>query len=1003
MKRLLVLAALLGGTAAIAEWYPVSVPGTVNDVTIVAVDGGRFVVASSSGLYEFRDGGVVQTFAQGTNMTWGTADGGCLIGITRFAPPEYRSTCAAPVPLVSSPAIGSVLRVANLGTTKYFYGTNSFTSINLYFEDTTGVVNSVSFGSNLVPTVPQSIAGFQSGGQSYAVFPAGPPRLGFLRDATDRGRYDAGLVGLDVTTFVDGINRSALVGTSAVNGSDAIAITSMLPLAPPPLERAVTPSDVSRVTGVAFTSQTNTSGTNSIADGFGMACSGLTDGGTSILQPIPDPGNPARAWVPNGNQSSVRGALTRVVCREGKLCVVMTSLSAGNNLYVYENRSAPRFPAAANATVASSGVVTVDLAAVDDDGDPIRYGLFSATPDDAGTTRQLDAGLLEFTAQPYCGAAKTVTVANAASDGVYAATGSVQLTITPGTVGAPIASTSISVQAGSDAGRIDVGAGMGECAPTEFSWTLLDGGGLFAAVLDAGNSRVFVPPANYCSATPGEAVYSVTASSGPVTSPPTIVSAQLLPWGAPEKPFAADLNLFIDAGESVVLTRDGGHFCANAPVATTWSLPIVDGGVRANGVPLVFSRDEVADSLTLSTAPCINAVFDIPVSNAVGNQTSATPDPVVRVTVSSNLTAGNVAISKLTAVEFDGGLLVTTGADFVCAGSLGYSAHVSVSKDGTVLRDAGVLFTPTEGSLFVPFVDCAGGAYDVNAFLVNPDGGLTTISQSIRANIAPGTVPAPNVLVEESSSACDVGGRAVLSVLPQSRCPGLSYRWTPLPGLELEPIDGTSDSVTVRTRSTQLSDILGQRVSIQVTPVSGNRSFPSTLADVTFAIQPFVEVEHLTDAPVTSDAELFGVTVNLTNTLDCEVSNVDYVESLDQTRVVPSSIRINGAKVDPDRIVFGSRSMAIRGLTLPPGEKVRVYFSARSVLFGSAKPTGKAVLRFSDATEYDISEESGFARAPGSNPPGCGCGAVSLQSLLALLGAARLLRRRRTPARQSAA
>lgn len=1007
MKRWLLaltLAVVAVSVTARAEWYGVQVPGVPQDVHIEAADGGWFSVATSAGAFEVKAGAVTQriTDAGSVFINAFVDPTGCLNGLAAEVPGRglmQLSTCAAPI--TYSNYVGYKARRTESGAT-YLTAAVAFNE-ELHFRPAAQSAWGGALFSSAIPgaqdllcavddsTTPRFavtdklgsvISAGATSGETATATSAIVPQLRELSGYSDPVNGPFLLAGANVAgASTSALYRAPLTGASALMFS--------------PL---TVPTGTSAVSGVWF--ELGTAALPNSADGFGMATARV-NGGDSILQSRPVPSNTAQEWVPNGLQGSLDGGYSRVVCCDGLLCVVMTGRDAGVNVFVYENRGAPTGDGG-TITVKSGASVTISPSVIDPDGDPIFQGTGSVTPNTAGTLAAAGQGSWSFTAvSNVCGAPINASFSADYSDGVHPASAiTVPITITPGDPGAPMFSeATVTLNASGSSKTVSIVGTDGGCGVDDAVWTQVGGSLSNLGVTGTGLSRTFTPPTYVCSADGGTATFSVTGLGDAGSSPPTLLTVEVAPWGPPDLPFASPQSVTIDAGSTFVLSADQTHFCAGAPVDTLWAIQSSpDSGVRFNGFSTDTARVLDGGSLTIATDECARSTVQLTAQNETAGQTSATVP--VTVDVIPNITAQSVSISTLTAQVADGGIQAKVAADYACAGLLDYGATLTLTRNGVQTAPAqNITFSSAPSLVNFPLPDCAGGTFTVTATLTKA--GVPTLSTRTTEVVVPaGTVPAPDVIENDNVVACGTGGTAQLEIPIPASCPDLTYVWTSatdsLPVTISPNADGTQ--VTVQTVATDPSEVIGQHAQLIVTAMSGGKELARKQVDTQFRSASLLTVEHSTDTPIASDTELFGVDVTLApnGRLECELHGVNYVEQLSGLTVVRSSIRVNGVPVDPENVEI-TKQLRIRGIDVPAGGEVRVYYTAKPILFGAPNPNGRASFLVNEE-DYPISEPAGFAREQGTTPPTCGCGStqgVPFAALMLLVLAARMYVRRR--------
>jgi MYXO-CTERM domain-containing protein len=154
---------------------------------------------------------------------------------------------------------------------------------------------------------------------------------------------------------------------------------------------------------------------------------------------------------------------------------------------------------------------------------------------------------------------------------------------------------------------------------------------------------------------------------------------------------------------------------------------------------------------------------------------------------------------------------------------------------------------------------------------------------------------------------------------------------------------------------------------------------------VLITTEPFVEVRRHTEKATGTDADLIGVSVELSNTTACGVSQVEHVERLEGVDYVPGSARFNGTPVEPELM---GEVLRVRGLVLEGNTTGLLTYVVRPRLLEGPRFQGQSSLR-------DIPISQPLEEPP---PAGCGCaGGGSGGAALGLAGLLAVLLRRRRP------
>jgi uncharacterized protein (TIGR03382 family) len=328
-------------------------------------------------------------------------------------------------------------------------------------------------------------------------------------------------------------------------------------------------------------------------------------------------------------------------------------------------------------------------------------------------------------------------------------------------------------------------------------------------------------------------------------------------------------------------------------------------------------------------------------------------------TVTPEIIAGTTSVDNLNCIPERGGV----------------AAHLRLKfLDGSTADEADVQ-SPGPWSFSINAV-CRGASYLLEGELVgNPP------TAPVRLDVPPVEVPLkvtdePHLVVR-----CGQAASGTLEkILPQGPCSDLALTWERIDGPELTESAFSGQRIEVTTRETDFGALIGQTLLMRITADTGR----VTQIDqpVPIIAEPFVAVDRRVENAVGTATDLVGVSVELRNTTECGVSQVDHEEFLDGADYVPGSARFNGTPVEGH---MEGDSLVVRGLTLEANAMGRLTYVVRPSLFRALRFEGRSSVR-------------GLSVSQPPAPPltGCGCsGGNSGVAALGLAGLVTLLRRRR--------
>jgi hypothetical protein len=615
--RLVLLATVLMvvATTASAGWQVKSVTGTPTDVEVWA-PGVYSVATTSQGAWlDPGDGGTPDAF--GTNQAVGTYYNpltGCFMIFRSSNNDSGFLACGHVVPIF--PGLTTSVRRVKATPTSASYAVGRDTVLPQAHTAWTldgGSRAWTVIRSDLSGMPTNALAVMNMGGSEDAVFALKlfsstyDGMLYWYRDGVEQGVYsfpDPGYAPIasnapamavfaaegTTPTALFGWVNSLYRGTLVAGGGN-------------PFTQVFFPGGEGSVTAVSV----NTEAGSEHGRGFGMATV-QRDGGVTLLSAVPAvlPEDIGAQW--RVHESVVPAALTAprfLDCYGAKFCVVAQQVANANNVFVYTNDAPPTLTVApVPGVVTDSPPPPIPIRASDPDGDAVRVSVSSSSPPGSGfsvSTTEADGGVdLMLSAAGNC-VNRTVNITIAASDGLAdhdaVQDHTVQLlhTLAPG-MPTIEPSRNITVRAGS-APQILKAQASCACGIASYRWTRLSMGspGLDGGA-DGGAIVEFPVPATVCEKLGQPHLYRVEAiDNGGLISPPADVTIQVLPWGAPEKPFKEDQEVRLFAGNSPAgrasLTPETpGHKCeardAGFPgLDTVWE--VTDGGAMPPGVRLL--------------------------------------------------------------------------------------------------------------------------------------------------------------------------------------------------------------------------------------------------------------------------------------------------------------------------------------------------------------------------------------------------------------------------------
>ncbi|MBM7115784.1 MYXO-CTERM sorting domain-containing protein [Archangium primigenium] len=238
----------------------------------------------------------------------------------------------------------------------------------------------------------------------------------------------------------------------------------------------------------------------------------------------------------------------------------------------------------------------------------------------------------------------------------------------------------------------------------------------------------------------------------------------------------------------------------------------------------------------------------------------------------------------------------------------------------------------------------------------------------------------------------ECGQRASLTLppgFPAEACqsPDVDWRFDKGPATALTKRD--DGAVELLTEQTDLDSRVGRTVELEVTARLAGQVVTAP-REVRITARPFVEVTRRSELPAASETGLVGMSVELSNTTDCDVSEVIHVERLRGLSYVQGSAKFDGQPLAKVTWKEASGELIVEALALPQQGTGRLTYVARPHLVGERLSSGETSLR---------GEIISLADAPVQPPAeGCGCSSPASGPMLFALAALAGATRRRRPA-----
>jgi hypothetical protein len=747
----------------------------------------------------------------------------------------------------------------------------------------------------------------------------------------------------------------------------------------------------------------NTGAGGMFGDGFGMVTM-QSSGGPVVLSAVPEvlPQDIGTEWQVNPTLPSGGASLAAVSCWGAKFCVLATTAQDIGNLLVYTNMYSPVIVADSDVEIPEgSPPRTIPVRTWDLDGDAVRLTLDPSSLADTRLTLSSAevSGGVDLTVSPGMICEDTlVSVKAMATDGLaeHEVTRAVNLhLIHTRQAGPPLLnqSNNISVAAGDSAVHLhaDLPTKL-PCSPGNFRWTALTPNA--PQLLGSGTAVDFPTPPVLCKPDGESDVYRLELlDTGGLASEPTDFTVQVRPWGPPLRPFSADKQLTLQAGDSVVLTPENTHVC-DAPasgfpgVDTLWT--IGNGGMPPPGVQLVTldgtvvtNSGAVTPTLQVQTAECAAGTLQLSVKNYTrSGSNSEGPAASVSVSVDPHWLPISNGVLSLTAstvtADSVSGTASVTGLNCLAERG-GVKARFRLKReDGTLVREVERL---VPGAWELALGDaCQGGNYFIEAQLVD-DSGPQTAPVQLPVVVPPTELRLASIEPQPLIAACgQPASGTVRQPVPAGPCSALPLQWEQVGGPPLAQPSFTGQQMDVSTQETDFGALIGQMVQMRITADTG--VVTQATQNIPITAEPFVTVDHRVENAAGIDTQLIGVSVTLHNTTTCGVSEMDHMERLVGADYVPGSARFNDAPVEAE---MDGEQLTVHGLELQGSGTGQLTFVVRQRLLGTTRFEGQSFVRGVPVSQ-----------APVEPPGGCGCsGGGSGFTALGLGGLVSVLRRRR--------
>jgi hypothetical protein len=1012
---------LMMATSASAGWGTRSVPGSPNDVRIWAP--GVFSVATDAGAWlERADGGT--EFISPPDMAEGSfynPSTGCFLAFHRAdGGVQGNASCTGNTSLPVRASIRVRVRTTEAGAGFVFLDEGAGTSaLRLYRADHPGQSPWLQTVMSIVgqPRASNALGVLRMGSAEEVLF--GIKEFNAVTLYWYRNDFEMASYFFDAPTSAPVVSGSEVVDLFPAGGDTPTALFSwgnslyrgtleqggspFMELSYPGGEGTITALDV------------NTGSGGQHGDGFGMATV-QRDGGVTLLSAVPtaQPQDIGSEWRVNPTLPTGLTAPRALECYGSSFCVIAHGAATGDNVFIYTNDAPPSLTVdsgSPNPFELSSGMSrTINIRAPDSDGDAVLVKVVPSSLSENGfsmTTTAVDGGVdILLDATTACSNIRQA-INISATDGLDSHIRAENHVLQVQRALAPTAPTirpqpNIAVPAGGLPQPLTAEASA-PCGIQEFTWTALTpDAGILAFSGEQKQQATFTPPKTVCNPLGELHAYRVRAvEDGGVSSLPTDVTIQVLPWGAPNAPFdGGSRTVTIQAGGSEVLRPDMPYHECDRPgssfpgVETVWQL--VDGGLTPPGVVLraengsvIAGSSAITPTLRIETDECTGTTFDLSVQHftdggfrsADGGFGVRGPESHVQVVVARNEDPASGALELTPGLPASGAAAGSASvAGLRCLdepGDAGLRARIFLTSDGEVVRE-GIFPVPGPWQFEIDDV-CLETTFGLKGELL-VEGSRPVVEGdpvTVRSLQQPRLQPMENPYL---TARCGQPAMGILEQRPLQPCSELPISWMQVGGVALTQPTLTGQRIEVATQSTDFAELIGQSV---VMHMSATTIGEATLdQEIPIRSELFVELYRRTEKATGADVDLIGVSVELRNTTECGVGQVDHLERLEGVDYVPGSMRFNGSPVEPE--VEGDTLM-VRGLVLEGSTSGQLTYVVRPRLLEQSRFDGQSFVR-GVPVSLPLEEP----------PPGCGCsGAGSGLAALGLAGLAMALRRRR--------
>ena len=447
-------------------------------------------------------------------------------------------------------------------------------------------------------------------------------------------------------------------------------------------------------------------------------------------------------------------------------------------------------------------------------------------------------------------------------------------------------------------------------------------------------------------------------------------------------PSDGQLGTLLAGGAPLKLLAEGDKSAANCQIVKRWSAV----GGMSGGPTLTPSSDSV--TLTPPATSCVSMertfAFDYEVTDEGGLSSTQ------RFTVRQPGWTGVSTVAPLLELWPDpkgsGVPEVRVNSDLDCARERELKAEVSLEPVGGGMAVWTKTVNVAETVSLAESRLC--GRFQVTARLVD------STNERSRPTIRQVELAGAGVALDalpETPLVAECGQRASLTLMPTfppDACqnPDVTWKFESGPLTVLTPQSG--GAVELLTERTDLDSRVGKAVRMKVTASMGGQTVAGP-HEVRITTRPFVEVSRRTELPAASETGLVGVSVDLFNTTECDVSEVRHVEHLRGLSYVEGSAKLDGQPLAHVSWNDATGELTVEQLELLGQREGMLTYVARPHLVGERLLSGDTWLR-----GEHISLNDGLDQPPGS---GCGCTSSTPGSVLLALAALAGATRRRRP------